>query len=196
MKRLIFLGLLAVCFVACNTKVKKVSEIVSQAMESTENTVQGISEGDKVAEKLLKTTPLNGDELESAFPLKIRDLELNGKITVVAQQVMGQFGHRKELMLSVMDGAGNNSQAVAFFIARYKLPYEPGSDTNSFKLIKKERDGINTLTDYHINRGKCEVWFLYRNRYVVTVENNDNTAKMTPDELWAAFDVNALDKFK
>jgi len=195
MKKVILLSVLVVLvMISCDKKSKQVSTDLSPVKETIQSIQQELSEGQKVAENLSKKTPLAEDELKNAFPKNMNELPVDDKIIVVGQQVMGSFGDNK-ISLSITDAAGMNNQLASFFIDSY-LNNKEFESTDSFQTLRKERNGIKTSTNYYENNGKSELSLLYNNRYLVIVENNDNQIKMTPDQLWEAFDINALENYK
>lgn len=83
------------------------------------------------------------------------------------------------------------NQLAAQFINSYgynKLPKE----TDTFKVVNKERNVIKTYAEYYKKSDKSEIWFLYNNRFYISLSNDDNRIKMTSDELWDAFDNSEL----
>lgn len=193
MRKIIILIVLALLITSCDKKANQVLKELPKALDTPETTYQQISESQKITEKLAKTTPLTETELQNAFPKKINDLDVDDKITVIGQQIIGSFGKHK-ITLSVMDAAGINSELGGYFIDSYT--YNKEEETDNHKIIHKERNGIKTITNYYVYKGGCEINFLYENRYYIMLGNNDNEIKMNPDELWNAFDINALKKFK
>lgn len=71
---------------------------------------------------------------------------------------------------------------------------------NSLKDLKLLENGalngIKTTSDYYINTGQSEIRFLFRDRYYITLANNNTLIQMTPDQLWDSFDVNVLANFR
>ncbi|MEZ4842328.1 MAG: hypothetical protein R2821_12660 [Flavobacteriaceae bacterium] len=193
MKMIFLLCVLALTFVSCENKAKPVVKQILQANEVSESSTQEVSESQKIAEKLAKTTPLTEDELKNAFPKRIKDLEIDKEPIVLGQQVMGMFGDHK-ISLSVTDAAGTSNQLASHFIDNYSFHNE--EDNESFKWLKKERDGIKTYASYYTSNGQSEITMLLSNRFYVIISNNDNRTKMTPDELWVAIDHNVLKNFK
>lgn len=187
------LKLIIVLFiVSCNSEAKKILNELPNEMENSQND-NAASEGDKLALKLAEITPLSEDELRKAFPKQLKALPVDEDIMVLGQQIIGHFGDKK-MSLSIADAAGNASQLAALMMDSYE--FYKLKESQNLKIVKQERDGMETLTSYYKTTGESEVTFLYNKRFYITFSNNHNTIKLNPDELWDAFDVNALNGYK
>ncbi|QTY28074.1 hypothetical protein [Flavobacterium sp. CS20] len=194
MKKFILLMVFVTVLISCDKKPKQILTDVLPALKDKGNYTQQISEGQKVATKLSKITPLSEDELKNAFPKHLKGVPVDEKIMVIGQQVVGSFGNH-EISLSIADAAGNKNQLAANFINSYTYNKVP-EETNNFKVVNTEHSGIKTHAEYFKKNGRSGIWFLYNNRFYISLRNDDNRIKMDPDELWEAFDINALQNFK
>lgn len=173
---------------SCNTEAKKVTKELLKTVEQTEEKgANQPSDFDKITNGLLQKTPLTDEELLGAFPKELIGHPLE-KVSAIPymQQVVGQFGNRK-ISLSVADAAGKNNPLVTTFLGFYS--YVPPA-TDKIKLIKIERDGIKTISETKYN--ETEMKFIYDKRFHVSL----SAKAMDPDELWDAFDINALRGYK
>lgn len=192
MKNVIKSILVLLICVSCNSEAKKtLTELPNEIENIQENNEP--SEGQKVAEKLSKMTPFSEDALRKAFPKQLKELSVDDKITVIGQQIIGRFGDGK-ISLSIADAAGDANQLAQQMIDSYA--FNQHQENEHFKVIKQERNGMETLTDYYKTNGESEVRFLYNKRFYITFSNDDNMIKMNPDELWEAFDINTLNGYK
>lgn len=178
MKRPILITAFLFLLLACQEKEKQGLTQIKQVLNQTKSTQQEESKGQIVANKLANTIPLNEDQLRDAFPKRINDLAVDDRITVIGQQIIGNFGNHK-ITLSVMDASGINSQAAAHFLDSYS--YNKDEFSEGFKIIRKERNGIKTTSDYYTTQEQSEIRFLFRDRYYITLANNNTLIQMTPD---------------
>lgn len=192
MKHVIFIVLLG-CLLSCNQEAKKILTELPNEMENMQES-NDLTEGQKVANRLSEITPISEEALRKSFPKALKSLPVDEKIVVIGQQVIGSFDDRK-IAISITDAAGINNQLAAHFIDGYRYNKLP-EENDSFKVVKKERDGVETHTDYYKKTGKSEMSFLFNKRFHISISNNDNRVKLTPDELWEAFDINALNGYK
>jgi hypothetical protein len=188
MKNLISSVLVVLLCVSCNSEAKKILNELPNEMENIQENNE-LSAGQKVAQKLADITPLSADAMRKAFPKQLNPLHVDENVVVIGQQIIGSFGDKK-VSISIADAAGEANQLAAHMVDSYAL--DEHQETQNFKVVKQERNGMETLSDYYITTGKSEIRFLYHQRFYVTFSNNDNKVKMNPDELWEAFDVNAL----
>ncbi len=190
MKNILKSILVLLLIVACNTEAKKVTDGLLKEIDQIEN--EGISsnnELEKLEEELSSKTPLTDEELLQAYPQNLRELSLDKAGAIPGgQQVVGQFGNRK-ISLSIADAAGKNNSIASNFIGNYGF-VNPSTENRKFSNI--ERDGIKTVSDYNAYDNETEMWLLYNNRYYISLRGDD----MNPDELWQAFDINALNGYK
>ena len=192
MKKIILLIILFVCSTACNQEGRKILTELPNELENIQES-NDPTEGEIVAKSLSEMTPLSEEVLRNLIPKQMKDLLVDEKITVVGQQVMGSFGEKK-FSISIVDVAGVNNQVAAQFIDSYT--FDKTKETENFKTINEERDGIKTHAEYYRNNGKSEIYFLYNKRFYISFSNDDNQLKLNPDELWKAFDESALESLK
>jgi len=184
-----FIILFALLF-SCNPEAKKVTEGLLKEVEKIEKDgVTTHTEIEKLQEELIKKTPLTEEELLRAFPKELTGLALD-KVSAIPGmgQVVGQFGNRK-ISLSIADAAGEKNALATVFIGNYSF-VNPSTENRKFSNI--ERDGIKTVSDYNAYDKETEMWLLYDNRYYISLSGTD----MNPEELWQAFDINALKGYK
>ncbi|HUH27306.1 hypothetical protein [Gelidibacter sp.] len=186
----VFLLALSILFSCKNdTKVdgeaimKSVNTEVSKEKKDTPSN----SELEKLKETLINKTPLTDEQLLRAFPKELMGFPLDEVNAIPGMsQVYGQFNNGK-IALSIVDAAGNKNAAAITFLSFYE--YVPPSNEKS-KLIKIERDGFKTISDYKYN--ETEMKLLLDNRFMV----NLSAKAMTPDELWETFDIGSLKEYK
>lgn len=191
MKQVIIIVLLG-CLLSCNQEAKKILTELPNEMENIQES-NHLTEGQKIATELSKMTPLTEDALRKAFPKQLKELPVDKKTTVIGQQIIGSFGDKK-ISLSIADAAGDANQLAAHMVDSYT--YNKPQETEHFKVIKQERNGMETVKDYNKTAVQSEIRFLYNKRFYITLSNNDNRIKLNPDELWEAFDINALNGYK
>lgn len=192
MKHLIFIVLLG-SVLSCNQEAKKIQTELPNEMEKMQES-NNPTEGQNVANRLSEITPISEEALRRSFPEALKALPVDEKNVVVGQQIIGSFGGKK-ISLSITDAAGINNQLAAHTIDGYRYSKVP-EENDSFKVVKKERDGVETHTDYYKKIGKSEMSFLFNERFHISLSNNDNRVKLTPDELWDAFDISVLEPLK
>ncbi|MBD0779282.1 hypothetical protein HPE56_15890 [Maribacter sp. ANRC-HE7] len=188
MKTILKFTIVLLLMASCHSEAKKVTKELLKTVEQTEEKgADQPSDFDKITNGLLQKTPLTDEELLGAFPKELIGHPLD-KVSAIPymQQVVGQFGNRK-ISLSIADAAGKNNPLVTTFLGFYS--YVPPS-TDKIKLIKIERDGIKTISETKYN--ETEMKFIYDNRFHVSL----SAKAMDPDELWNAFDINALRGYK
>lgn len=158
------------------------TEVSKEKKETAPN-----SELEKIKEALINKAPLTDEQLMRAFPKELMGFPLDEVNAIPGMsQVYGQFNDGK-IALSVVDAAGNKNPAAMTFLSFYD--YVPPSNEKS-KLIKIERDGFKTISDYKYN--ETEMKLLLDNRFMV----NLRAKAMTPDELWEAFDIESLKEYR
>lgn len=186
----VFLLALSILFSCKNdTKVdgEAIMKTINTEVSKEKKETASNSELEKIKESLIKKTPLTDEELLNAFPKEVMGFPLDNVNAIPGMsQVYGQFNNRK-IALSIVDAAGNKNSAAITFLSFYD--YKPPSNEKS-NLIKIERDGIKTISDYKYN--ETEMKLLLDNRYVV----NLSAKAMTPDELWEAFDIESLKGYR
>lgn len=186
----VFLLVLSILF-SCKNDTKVNGEAI---MKSANNKVSKEkketapnSELEKIKEALINKAPLTDEQLMRAFPKDLMGFPLDEVNAIPGMsQVYGQFNDGK-IALSVVDAAGNKNPAAMTFLSFYD--YVPPSNEKS-KLIKIERDGFKTISDYKYN--ETEMQLLLDNRFMV----NLRAKAMTPDELWEAFDIESLKEYR
>lgn len=190
MKNILQSILVLLLFISCNSEAKKVTKDVLKSVEQTEEkSANQPSDFDNITNELLQKTPLTDEELLQAFPKDLRGLPLDKVGTIPRnQQVVGQFGSRK-ISLSIADAAGEKNVLATMFIGNYSF-VNPSTENRKFNNI--ERDGIKTVSDYNAYDNETEMWLLFDNRYFISL----SAKAMNPDELWEAFDINALNGYK
>lgn len=191
MKQVIIIVLLG-CLLSCNQEAKKILTELPNEMENIQES-NHLTEGQKIATELSKMTPLTENALRKAFPKQLKELPVDKITTVIGQQIIGSFGDQK-ISLSIADAAGDANQLAAHMVDSYT--FNKPQETENFKVIKEERNGMETVTDYNKTAVQSEIRFLYNKRFYITLSNNDNRIKLNPDELWEAFDINALNGYK
>lgn len=191
MNRIIYIMFLG-CLLSCNQEGRKMSNELPNDIENVEDG-NDPTEGEKVAKKLSEITPLSEDVLRNLFPKQMKGLSRDENVVVMGQQVMGSFGDEK-FSLSIVDAAGYNNQIAAQIMDSYA--FDKPQETEIFKVIKEERNGIETITDYYKKSREIEMRFLYNKRFYITWDIHDNSTQITPDQLWDAFDLGALEPFK
>ncbi len=176
MKKTFYIFVLAALFAACTNDKGKAN--TSRQTSSDETSLQS---------KLQKTKPMTSAELKAAFPPQIYDLKLDKEPVIVNQTISGHFGGRK-ITLAITDAAGENYRSATYFLdALNDNDFENTADT---KYIKKERNDIPTFAKHYVG-SHTELEFLYKDRFYINM-----VSEMTPDELWEAFDLDALKDFK
>lgn len=191
MKPFLYVMLLG-CLLSCNQESRKILTELPNEIDSFQDS-NDPTEGEKVAKALSEITPLTEDVLRNLFPKQMKGLSKDESIVVVGQQVMGSFGDMK-FSLSIADAAGVYNQLATHIIDSYE--FDDAQETDIFKVIKEERNGIKTTTDYYKKTGEIEMRFMYDKRFYITWDIHDNSSQMTPDQLWEAFDISALEPFK
>ncbi|MCK0157029.1 hypothetical protein MWU65_07540 [Cellulophaga sp. F20128] len=188
MKTILKFTIVLVLMASCNSEAKKGTKDALKAVEQTEEkSADKLSDFDKITNELLKKTPLTDEELLAAFPIELMGYSLD-KVNAIPymQQVVGQFGGRK-ISLSVADAAGKNNSLVTTFLGFYSY-VPPSSESN--KLIKIERNGIKTISEFKDN--ETEMRLLFDNRYYITL----SAKALNPEELWKALDIHILRGYK
>jgi hypothetical protein len=187
MKNLLKAIIVLLLIVSCRFEAKKVNDDLLHENEQMEKLEMSINKWEKIENNLSKKTPLSDDELLQAFPKNLMGTPLD-KVDVYPgmNQVYGTFGNGK-ISLSIADAAGNKSGlAISFYTFFSYVP--PASEKS--KLIKIERDGVKTITDYKHN--VTEIRLLLDNRYIV----NLSAKMMNPEEVWQTFDIKDLNGYK
>lgn len=187
MKNILKLTFVIMFLMSCNDATKStVSEegATTEAADVNENTN---GNKDNLLKQLASKIPLTNDQLKSAFPKNIQDLQLDKEPVVNGQTISGHFGGRK-ITMGITDSSGNNYLRASYYLDA--LNDEGFVDTADTKHIKKERNGVQTFTKHYVG-SHTELEFLYQNRFLVHL-----VSEMTPDELWKAFDISTLQSYK
>ncbi|OBX24992.1 hypothetical protein LX77_03363 [Gelidibacter algens] len=191
MRKLIYIVILG-CLLSCNQEAQKILTELPNEIENVQESNEP-TEGEKVAIRLSEIAPLSEEALRKAFPKQLKALPVDEDIMVIGQQVIGGFGDRT-ITLSIVDAAGPNNQIAAQLIDSYA--FDKPQETENFKIVNQERDGIETHAEYYKYSGKSEMSFLFNKRFYISLSNNDNRVKLNPDELWEAFDISVLEPYK
>lgn len=182
--------LVLLLFISCNSEPKKVTDGLLDDVEQIENDgVTRHTEIEKVQEELLQKRPLTDQALLEVFPKNLKGLALDNVRAIPGlQQVVGQFGNRK-ISLSIADAAGEINALATNFIGNYSFV---NPSTENLKFSNIERDAIKTVSEYNAYDNETEMWLLFDNRYYVVLSGKN----MNPEELWQAFDLNALNGYR
>jgi hypothetical protein len=179
MRKLIYIVILG-SLLSCNQEAQKILTELPNEIENVQESNEP-TEGEKVATRLSEIAPLSEEALRKAFPKQLKQLPVDEDIMVIGQQVIGGFGDRT-ITLSITDAAGNNNQLASQAIDGYRFN-KVSEENDSFKVVKKERDGIETHTDYYMKTCKSEMVFLFNKRFYISLSNNDNRGKLIEDQL-------------
>lgn len=173
MKRIITIAFIS-CFIACKQETKAQDE----SQQDTQNVVQ----------KDFKKTPYTKAEFKEAFPKSIGGLPLDDKFFSENQMANGTYGDGK-IELQIIDCSEKHNGLQKTFLMAYNIKQFDDEDT---KHENKERNGIKTISNYRINSKRCDIAFVYHNRWYVVLRGEG----MSPDELWNTFDIDVMKKFK
>lgn len=136
----------------------------------------------KASEQLNSKTPLNKQELEDTFPIRIGDNErdfLNVSEDMATSE--GAFGNGK-IHFRISDAAGPlGSSVITLFNATYDLNENFPPTT---LVEKKLRNGIKTRNRYETDTQDASIEFIYINRFHMLLTGKN----ITPDELWTLFE--------
>ncbi|MGX1024201.1 hypothetical protein [Psychroflexus sp. MBR-150] len=180
MKKIIYITFLATLLFACkNNKKEEDSNIVDANPQTTSS--------ESSIKTIQKLTPLSNEQLKAAFPKQLYDLKLDKDPVITGQSILGHFGGRK-ISLEVTDATGESKKRAIYFLNT--LNNKNFEDTADIKYIKKERNGIATFATQYIG-SHTKLEFLYKSRFYIYL-----LSEMNPDELWEAFDINALKNLK
>lgn len=188
MKHIILIIILVALNASCGNGSKQVDNTSVDEAETTLTDKVRSMDQEELKNFLSKTTPLTEAEFKEAFPKSIKGMLLDKDVEIINQQGYGTYGKGK-ITLSIHDGAGKNNGMATLFGTVYNIKAQDNDDT---KYSNQERDAIKTINTYRINRNQSEIVFLYHNRWYVVLKGDN----MSPDELWASFDLNALKNFK
>lgn len=142
-------------------------------------------------------TLLTNEQLLEAYPKILGSLSLDkneARITS-SETIIGSFG-AGTIQMEILDAAGKNVMGAIIPLKMLELNKVTSEYNNTIQYSKKKRNGTltfgtdrdaDTKADY-----QSEIRFLYNNRFYVTLEGK----KMNTDELWDAFDFNALKSFQ
>ncbi|MGJ8591032.1 MAG: hypothetical protein ACSHXF_00700 [Aquaticitalea sp.] len=187
MKNILKIFFVLLFAISCKDASKSKGSEEGATNEATDVNEMNNGKKDNLLKELAKKTPLTSEQLKAAFPKNIKDLQLDKEPVVNGQTISGHFGGRK-ITMGITDSAGDNYLRTSYFLDA--LNDENFVNTADTKHIKKERDGVQTFTKYYVG-SHTELEFLYQNRFLVHL-----VSEMTPDELWDAFDINALQSYK
>lgn len=178
MKRIIFI-LLSVAFLvfnACKNDPKEINKAKSIVDDIEKITT--LSDQKALKDKI----PLNRQELEDTFPLRIGDLERDF-IDVSGDMATseGAFGNGK-IHIKIVDAAGPLGPSI---ITMFYATYDIKEETSPTTLIeKKMRNGIKTVNRYKTDNQDASIEFIYIDRFYKRLTGK----KITPNELWNLFE--------
>ncbi len=190
MKNILKSIIVLLLIVSCNSEAKKVTDGLLKEIDRMENEdPSATTELEKIENELLRKTPLTEEELLQAFPKDLSGLPLDEVSTLPnLQLVSGKFSNGK-ISISIADAAGYNNSIASSFLGNYGFVNASSEDR---KFSKIERDGIKTSSEYDVSSNRAEMWLFFDNRYYISLTGHD----MNPEELWQAFDRNALNGYK
>jgi len=191
MKRIILILALIVFISSCGNGSKKAdsSAVNDTQIEQTEK--ESSINPEDLKELLSQAIPLTETEFKNAFPTSIKGLPLDGEVSITnakCKQGYATYGN-ENITLSIYDCAGECSGMATMFGTVYSIKAQDNDDT---KYSNQKRDAIKTTNTYRVKRNKSDIVFLHNNRWYVVIKGNN----MNPDELWNAFELNALKNFK
>jgi hypothetical protein len=188
MKRITLVLILIIVISSCGNDSKKAdsSAVNNTQIEQTENE-SSINQED-LKELLLQKTPFTEADFMEAFPKAIKDLALDNEVQIINQQGYATYGNKK-ITLTIYDCAGKHYGKATLFGTVYNIKAQDIDDT---KYSNITRDAIKTINTHRANRNQSGITLLHKNRWYVVLTGNN----MNPDELWDAFELNALKKFK
>lgn len=176
MKNQILIGIfLVLLFSSC----KQENENKKTSDEAT--TIQ--EEVIKVAKKNVQNkTPLNKQELEDTFPIRIGDFERDFlEVSEDMATSEGAFGNGK-IYLKIADSAGPlGNSLITMYNAIYDLKEE---DSPTVTWQKKLRNNIKTINRYETDTQNASIEFIYVDRFHMLLTGK----KITTDELWNLFE--------
>lgn len=174
----------------------------SKAMEGVINEVTGKNEDvnekyDLLLKELGTKTPLTDEQLQEAFPKKMKNLTLDASEVRVnrSKTAVGTFGEGI-VRMEIIDAASENAMSAVLSLKMLHLNKVTSENNNTIRYSKKERNGIltfgtdkdkDTKADY-----QSEIEFLYDNRFYVKIQGKG----MTVDQLWDSIDLDDLSRFK
>ncbi|WP_162623355.1 hypothetical protein [Confluentibacter sediminis] len=188
MKRIILILILVVFSVSCGNDSKKTDSSAGNNTQVEEHEKELSIDSKDLKELLSKTTLLTEAEFKEVFPKSIRGLALDDEVEIINQQGYAEYGNGK-ITLAIHDCAGKNSGMATMFGTAYNIKKH---DVDDIKYSNQKRDAIKTINTYRANRNQSDIVFLHNNRWYVNLSGKT----MNPDELWEAFDLNALKNFK
>jgi len=191
MKRIILILALIVFISSCGNDSKKAdsSAVNDTQIEQTEK--ESSINPEDLKELLSQAIPLTETEFKNAFPTSIKGLPLDGEVSITnakCKQGYATYGN-ENITLSIYDCAGECSGMATMFGTVYSIKAQDNDDT---KYSNQKRDAIKTTNTYRVKRNQSDIVFLHNNRWYVVIKGNN----MNPDELWNAFELNALKNFK
>lgn len=174
MKRIILL-IITAAFLVLNACKNDQNE-VNKAKSIVDDIEKTITPSDQIA--LKDKVPLNKQELEDTFPVKIGAYERDFiNVSEEMGTAKGAFNDGR-ITLSITDAAGPMGSLITMFNALYDL-----KETNdaSEKTIRNNQKIIEV---FNKDTNESSIEFIYVNRFHIFL-----TAKgMTPDELWKLFE--------
>ena len=192
MKRIIVILVLVVFISSCGNDSKKADNSTSNTSQIEAQEEEALLESpEDLKELLLQKTPFTEDEFMEAFPKAIKGLPLDGKVSITnakCKQGYATYGN-ENITLSIYDCAGECNGMAMMFGTVYNIKAQDNDDT---KYSNQERDAIKTVNTYRVKRNQSDIVFLHNNRWYVVIKGNN----MNSDELWDAFEINALKNFK
>jgi hypothetical protein len=125
--------------------------------------------------------PLNKQELEAFFPLRIGKYERDFQhVSEDMATTEGAFGQGK-IYMKIVDSHGPiGSSIITTFNALYDLKEEMQPATI---IEKKSQNGIKTVNRYETDTGNSSIELIYLNRFHVLLQGKN----LTPEELWHLF---------
>ena len=191
MKRIILILALIVFISSCGNGSKKAdsSAVNDTQIEQTEK--ESSINPEDLKELLSQAIPLTETEFKNAFPTSIKGLPLDGEVSITnakCKQGYATYGN-ENITLSIYDCAGECSGMATMFGTVYSIKAQDNDDT---KYSNQKRDAIKTTNTYRVKRNQSDIVFLHNNRWDGVIKGNN----MNPDELWNAFELNALKNFK
>lgn len=166
--------------------------VMLMAMSCKDNTSQDNKEAIRVTKDMLLRSPkdevelknkipLNKQELEDSFPLRIGTYERDFQhVSEDMATTEGAFGDGK-IYLKIVDSHGPiGSSIITTFNALYDLKEEMQPATI---IEKKSQNGIKTVNRYETDTGNSSIELIYLNRFHVLLQGKN----LTPEELWHLF---------
>ena len=195
MKHLTLFTTLALLFVfaACGEKAKETTKKAKEAKETFGNFTKIANEAKKAGEDIQKMSeldPLTSEDFKNWMPEKIGDMNRTGfknnamgamKVASSEATYKNESGE-KELRVTVIDGAGTGSFAIAGIRMASQMDMEEQNEYGYKKTVKY--NGGKAMEEYKNNSNRTELQFLHDERFGVTVDARGMDAK----ETWALVD--------